>query len=106
MQKPNTRALLTVSAFVIALGISNVVRAEGAGQYIDDATITAKVKASLLSDSVLKSTNVSVETNQGVVQLSGAVSTKDQETEAVQATNKVSGVKSVKDLLVVQPSAN
>ena len=71
---------------------------------IDDATVTTKVKAALMADSQLKSTQVSVETTEGVVQLSGAVDTKGQESEAVQAASKVGGVKSVKDLLTVRGS--
>ena len=94
--------LLAVPAFAVVIGAASLAAAEGAGQYIDDATITTKVKAALMSDSQLKATQVSVETNQGVVQLSGAVQNKNQETEAVRAANKVDGVKSVKDLLTVK----
>jgi osmotically-inducible protein OsmY len=94
--------LLAVSVFVLSMGASSLALAEGAGQYIDDATITTKVKAALLDDSQLKATQVSVETDQGVVQLSGTVDTKTQESEAVNAANRVSGVKSVKDLMTVK----
>jgi len=94
--------MLAVSAFVLSMGASSIARAEGAGQYISDAAITAKVKAALLADSQLKSTQVSVETTQGIVQLSGAVDSKAQESEAVNAANKVDGVKQVKDLLSVK----
>ena len=95
----NTAGLLAASAFALTLGVSSVASAD-AGQYVNDAAITTKVKAALMSDSQLKATKVSVETNQGVVQLTGSVDNKSQESEAVNAANKVDGVKSVKDLLV------
>jgi osmotically-inducible protein OsmY len=91
-----------LSVFALALGTSSLSRAESAGQYIDDAALTAKVKAALLADKQLKATQVNVETNQGAVQLKGTVDSKDQETEAVRAANQVSGVKSVNDLLQVK----
>jgi hyperosmotically inducible protein len=96
---------LILSAFVLSLGAAVPALAEGAGQYVDDATITTKVKAAFLADSQLKATQVSVETNHGVVQLSGAVGTKDQEAEAVHTASTVGGVQSVKDLLTVSASA-
>jgi len=104
MRTSSKLGLFAVTAAVVALGLAPTARAEGAGQYIDDAAVTTKVKASLLSDSMLKASDVSVETTQGVVQLSGSVNSKEQEAEAVKNTNQVSGVKSVKDLLVVKPS--
>ena len=96
-----TAGFLAISAFALTLGISSIASAD-AGQYISDAAITTKVKAALLSDSQLKATKVSVETTQGVVQLTGSVDSKSQESEAVSAANKVDGVKSVKDLLSVK----
>jgi osmotically-inducible protein OsmY len=100
----HTAGLLAASAFALTLGVSAVAHAD-AGQYINDAAITTKVKAALLSDSQLKqATKVSVETNQGIVQLTGSVDSKSQESEAVSAANKVDGVKSVKDLLSVKSS--
>jgi|SRR5580704_17036948 hyperosmotically inducible protein len=98
----NALKLATVSAFIILLGVSPIAFAESAGQYIDDATITTKVKAALLSDSQLKAIRVSVETNKGAVRLSGTVDTKDQESEAVKVANQVNGVTSVHDLLTVR----
>ncbi len=94
--------LLAVSAFALSIGASSMALAESAGQYIDDAAITTKVKAALVADSQLKATQVSVTTNHGIVQLDGSVSTKGQDSTAVNDANKVDGVKSVKDLLTVK----
>jgi osmotically-inducible protein OsmY len=94
--------LLAVPAFVLSMGASPFAYGAGAGQYMDDATITAKVKAALMADSQLKATQVSVETNQGTVQLTGMVDTKNQEAEAIKIANKVDGVKSVTDMIKIK----
>lgn len=97
-----TLKLAAISVFALSLGASTLVRAESAGQYVDDATITTKVKAALMSDPQLKATQVSVETNQGTVQLSGNVNSKTQESEAIKVANRINGVKSVQDLMTVR----
>jgi osmotically-inducible protein OsmY len=75
---------------------------ESAGEYVDDATITSKVKANILGDKTLKVLEINVETMQGIVQLSGFVDSRKHETRAVEIANQVKGVKSVKDDLVVR----
>lgn len=99
----NLSKLIAVSAFALSLGASSLALGETtAGQYIDDATITTKVKAGLLGNRNLKATQISVETNQGNVALTGTVDTQSQESEAVRVANQVSGVKSVQDNLTVR----
>ncbi|ALV92119.1 MULTISPECIES: BON domain-containing protein [Pantoea] len=68
---------------------------EGTGGYIDDTVITTKVKAQLLNDDSLKSTEINVETFKGKVQLSGFVSSPQMANRAVTVTRSVQGVKSV-----------
>ena len=68
---------------------------EGTGGYIDDTVITTKVKAQLLNDDSLKSTEINVETFKGKVQLSGFVSSPQMANRAVTVTRSVAGVKSV-----------
>lgn len=72
--------------------------------YMDDSSVTAKVKAALVDDEVIKSTDISVETHAGVVTLSGFVSSQDQAEKAVALAKKVEGVKSVSDKLHVKDS--
>jgi osmotically-inducible protein OsmY len=98
----NFKKLAAFSMLALMLGVSSSVLAtESTGQYIDDAAITAKVKAALLADKELKSTQVSVDTTQGTVHLKGSVDTKNQESQAVRDANQVAGVKSVDDLLQI-----
>ncbi|EPR44685.1 transport-associated protein [Desulfovibrio sp. X2] len=73
-------------------------------QYVDDATITTKVKAAILQDSMLNSMQISVDTNQGVVTLSGTVNNQDMVTEAGKVTAAVTGVKKVENNLTVKPA--
>lgn len=68
---------------------------EGTGGYIDDTVITTKVKAELLKDDSLKSTEINVETFKGRVQLSGFVSSPQMANRAVEVTRQVKGVKAV-----------
>lgn len=75
---------------------------ESTGGYIDDSAITAKVKAALLNANNLPSTEISVETYKGVVQLSGFVDNKSDEERAVQIARGVDGVKDVEDHMTVR----
>ncbi len=77
-------------------------KSETTGQYVDDATITAKVKAGILNDNALKVNQISVETYKGVVQLSGFVDSQEQVKKAGDIAASVPGVVSVKNDLVVK----
>jgi hyperosmotically inducible protein len=73
-------------------------KSETTGQYIDDATVTAKVKTAIANDVGVKAaSNVNVETYRGVVQLSGFADSDAQASKAVAAAKKVNGVRSVKN---------
>lgn len=75
-------------------------------QYATDAAVTAKVKTALLAEKKLKSTDISVETNNGIVQLSGFVVSSAQIDQAEDVTKHVKGVKEVKnDLQLKSDSA-
>ncbi|MGB5157290.1 BON domain-containing protein [Desulfobacterium sp. N47] len=75
---------------------------ESAGQYVDDSVITTKVKSLLGADDFLKSFQISVETYQGTVQLSGFVNSQKAVDKASEIVRSVDGVKSVKNDLIVK----
>ncbi|MEG2029894.1 MAG: BON domain-containing protein [Janthinobacterium sp.] len=75
---------------------------EGAGEYIDDAVITTKVKAALVDDPQLKAREINVETFKGTVQLSGFVSSRDDINKAVAVARGVKGVSSVRNSMIVK----
>ena len=70
--------------------------------YLDDSTVTAKVKAELLKDAGVKGLAIKVETHRGIVILSGFVDTDLQARRAVEIASGVRGVQTVKNSLVVK----
>lgn len=90
--------LLTVAAVpLLAQADSAPSHKSEAGQYVSDSAITAKVKTALLAEKGLKSTDISVETQNGTVQLSGFVVSSAQIDQAVDVAKHVNGVKDVKN---------
>lgn len=73
-----------------------------AGSNIDDATITASVKSKLVAEKAANLTRVNVDTNNGVVSLTGVVETPEQKTRAENLAREVSGVRRVTNNLQVQ----
>ena len=70
-----------------------------AGQTVDDATVTAKVKAALLAESGVDGTKINVDTFQGRVTLKGEVPSKNMADRAVQVAKGIEGVKDVDNRL-------
>ena len=77
-----------------------------AGGEISDASITAKVKAQLAADQQIKAGDLDVDTENGVVSLTGKVSSPQARVRAIEIARKTDGVKDVEAeaLKVVQPS--
>ncbi len=65
------------------------------GQYTDDSVITSKVKSKFLADIHLKSYNISVSTNKGVVTLTGTVPTQEMREQAIRTVQTTYGVRAV-----------
>jgi osmotically-inducible protein OsmY len=75
---------------------------ESAGEFVDDSVITTKVKSLLAADDFLKSFQISAETYQGTVQLSGFVNSQKAVDKAAEIVWSVKGVKSLKNNLTVK----
>jgi osmotically-inducible protein OsmY len=75
---------------------------ESTGGYVDDSTITAKVKTDLAEDNKVSASAVNVQTYKGVVDLSGFVNSKSEISEARLVAGQVNGVKAVHDNLIVK----
>jgi hyperosmotically inducible periplasmic protein len=73
-----------------------------AGQYVDDSTITASVKAKLVGDKTANLTRIDVDTTNQIVTLNGIVESADQKAKAEQLARQVGGVKNVKNNLQIQ----
>lgn len=72
------------------------------GEYIDDKTLQASVKAALADDPLVKSMKVDVEVNRGEVSLGGFVDSAAARDAAVATTKKVKGVVKVINNLTVR----
>jgi len=75
---------------------------ESPGEYVDDAAITAKVKAAVLGEPSLKSAEINVETSKGIVQLTGFVRSRADIEKAVEVAKTVTGVGSVKNDMILK----
>lgn len=76
-----------------------------AGERIDDAWITTKVKAQYFMDEAVKGRAIDVDTNQNVVTLRGTVDSAASKARAVAIAQSTEGVERVVDQLTVRPEA-
>ena len=75
-----------------------------AGVAVDDAEITAKVKAAIFAEPGLKTLQISVDTVKGVVTLSGSVDTQQNSNSAKALAGAVAGVTDVENKLALKPN--
>jgi hyperosmotically inducible periplasmic protein len=91
---------------LIALVGSMVVAGAGAARAdVKDSWITTKAKIALLTSDGFSVNGANVDTIDGNVTIHGKVETNADRTKAEQTVRKVSGVKSVKNLLQVVPAS-
>lgn len=98
-------ATMTASALLIGTvpGCAVARDQSTAGEYVDDATITAKVKTKFVENKQVDATAITVETLKGTVQLSGFAKSSTEKSTAEQLAKEVKGVKAVKNDLIVRP---
>jgi len=72
---------------------------------LDDASVTAKVKAKLIADPEVNAFHIDVDTLDGRVTLSGKVSSADQKAEAEKLASHTEGVKSILNMIQVAGQA-
>jgi hyperosmotically inducible protein len=94
------KAILSVCVALAMAG--SAYAADSAGTMIDDATLTAKVKTTLIENPATKARQINVETKDGVVQLNGFVDSIVAKNEAERAAMSIAGVKSVDNNLQVR----
>ena len=98
-------ALALIGALPFAGCATDEGSSRGAGQFIDDSALTARVKSALAVDAGAETAaNVNVTTYRGVVQLSGFVDSERDVQQAAAVARKVEGVRSVENALRVAPS--
>ncbi|MBY0437716.1 MAG: BON domain-containing protein [Burkholderiales bacterium] len=77
-----------------------------AGEYVDDATITTRVKARFVEDETVNALRLSVETMRGTVQISGFAASAAERQRAGEIARGVPGVREVRNDVVVRPGKN
>ncbi|MGZ4963055.1 MAG: BON domain-containing protein [Limisphaerales bacterium] len=75
------------------------------GTYVDDSSITAKIKSKMIGDSVVKAHEINVDTFQGNVQLNGFVDNAQQKQRAEEIARNTAGVVNVQNNLQLRPEA-
>lgn len=74
------------------------------GTYVDDATVTTRVKAKFAEDKSVGAMSIGVETVQGVVQLSGFAKSGTEKSQAERLVRGTPGVKSIRNDIIVRPA--
>ena len=97
------RSPVQLGAYVLIALLVVVAQAQAADP--PDAWLTAKAKVALMTTEGIRTTHLNVDTVKGVVTLHGQVPAADQKTKAADVVKKLDGVKQVKNLLQVVPSA-
>jgi osmotically-inducible protein OsmY len=87
--------LVAAIALTALAGCASTQKHESTGQYLDDTSITTRVKTAIFEEPTLKSAEIIVETFKGRVQLSGFVTSRANADRAVVVAQGVSGVASV-----------
>ncbi len=91
-----------VVVVVLALAVGcQTLAGKSAGTNVDDAAITASVKAKLVADKPTNLTRVDVDTNHGTVYLNGSVESAGQKARAERLAWHAGDVKSVVNNLQV-----
>ena len=103
MQAPRILvAAVAATALLIGSGCAVVRDQQTVGSYVDDATLTAQVKAKLAEDPSVSAMAIGVETLKGVVQLSGFAKTADEKVKAERLARGITGVVAVRNDIVVR----
>ena len=91
----------TIKALFLAAALLGLSGCASTGAFFDEASTTAKVKKAIYSEPSLKVMDISVSTDEGVVELTGSVKTRAERAKAAQVAAKVEGVKKVNNQLKV-----
>jgi osmotically-inducible protein OsmY len=101
----HTAATLALSGLLAFTAVGCAVTRDQStvGQYVDDSTITTRVKAKFAEDPTVSAMSISVETLRGTVQLSGFAKSATEKSHAGTIARATPGVKDVRNDIVVRP---
>lgn len=96
-----SRLSLMIFALVALLGVVACRTTQPVSTQLSDSGITARVKAKLAADPQVNPFNIDVDTNEGVVTLTGRVERPEARAEAEKLAQDTDGVKDVVNLIKV-----
>ena len=82
-------------------GMTNHAMGQKTGAALSDAAITTKVKAKFAADSTVSATKIHVDTDNGVVKLTGMAKSQDEAAKAAEIAKSTEGVASVDNAIQV-----
>ena len=82
-------------------GMTNHAMGQKTGAALSDTAITTKVKAKFASDSTVSATKIHVDTDNGVVKLTGTAKSQDEAAKAAEIAKSTEGVASVDNAIQV-----
>ena len=88
---------------IISTGCAVTRDQQTVGAYVDDAGITAAVKAKMAEDKTVSAAAISVETLNGTVQLSGFAKSQAEKNQAEAIARGSKHVREVRNSIVVRP---
>jgi hyperosmotically inducible protein len=103
-----TFRLMIIAALVLVFGLTSACQTltgRSTGRYIDDKTITAKVKSKLAAEKAANLTRIGVSTVNGVVMLNGVADSSQEKARAEELATNVEGVKQVQNNVQVRAPA-
>jgi hyperosmotically inducible periplasmic protein len=96
--------ILTATLLVVTLAGCAVSRGqESVGAYVDDAGITSMAKSRMFEDKTVSGSSISVETLNGMVQLSGFAKSYEEKMQAENIVQNIKGVKSIRNNIIIRP---
>ncbi len=96
-------ALATAMAAITVLPACSVTRGQSTvGEYIDDTTITTKIRAAFVESDLVDATSIKVETLDGEVMLSGYAKSLAEKDAAETIARSTNGVRMVNNALEVR----
>ena len=100
--RPNVFGVLGIMLCLSGLASCQSTTGKTADQTISDASISTAVQAKLTSDRLSNFPRIDVDTERGVVNLSGVVETEAQRAQAARLAQQVNGVVTVNNNLQIQ----
>jgi hyperosmotically inducible protein len=99
-------SMLAIGGALAATGCAVTDRQSTVGNYVDDTTISTRVKAKMAADPDVSAMRIQVETLNGTVQLSGFAKSQDEKDKAAALARAVPDVKEVRNNIIVRPAGS